>query len=58
MILKIGHFGKWIRNVLGGFNCGAEEGSKRSFASIVEKMKHYLEPRRKGTSYTQRNEKG
>jgi hypothetical protein len=35
MILKIGHFGKWIKNVLEGFSCGAEEGWKRSFAPIM-----------------------
>jgi hypothetical protein len=35
MVLKFGHFGKQIRNILKVFKCGAGEGWRRSVGLIV-----------------------
>jgi hypothetical protein len=51
-VLKFGHFGRYIANILDVFECGAGEGRRRSVGSIVWKMKYYMKSRRKGTSYT------
>jgi hypothetical protein len=35
MVLKAGHFGKWIRNTWEVQECGAEEEWRRSFGPIM-----------------------
>jgi len=35
VVLKLGHFGKYIRNTLKIVKCGAGEGWQRSVGSIV-----------------------
>jgi hypothetical protein len=50
--MKLGHFGKWIRNNWGVLKCGAGEGWRRSVGPIVWVIKKCLiESRRKGISY-------
>ena len=46
------HFGKWIRNTLKVFKCGAGEGWI-SVGLIVEEMKYYEVSRRGGISFKQ-----
>jgi hypothetical protein len=36
MVLKLGHFGKWIRITLKILNWGAGEGWRRSFGLIIK----------------------
>jgi hypothetical protein len=35
VVMKPGHFGKWIRNTWKGLKCGAGEGWKKSDGPIV-----------------------
>jgi len=52
--MKLGHFGKWIRNNLKVSTSGAGEGWRRSVEPIVCKIKKcFIESRRKGISYIQ-----
>jgi hypothetical protein len=39
MVLKLGHFGRQIRNTLRFLNCGGGEEWRRSFGPIVCEMK-------------------
>jgi len=47
MVLRLGHFGKYIRNTLKVLTCGAVEGWRRSVRPIVWEMKCYKEPWRR-----------
>ena len=54
MVLKIGHFGKYIKNALKVLKCGAGEGEDE----LAERMKNekllgYIESRSKGKSNMQ-----
>ena len=51
VVLKMGHFGKRIRNSWKVLKCGAGEGWRRSVGPIVCKMKYYIESRSRGISY-------
>jgi hypothetical protein len=54
MVLKFGHFGKYIANIWKVLKCGAVEEWRRSFGPIVsERRKYYTESRRRGISYIQ-----
>ena len=54
MVLKIGHFGKCIRNTWKVLKCGAGEGWRRSVGPIVFEMKqYYIESRRTGIPHIQ-----
>jgi hypothetical protein len=54
MVLKRGHFGKWIRSIWKVLICGAGEEWRRSVGPIVREMKkYYTELRRRGISYIQ-----
>jgi hypothetical protein len=35
MVLKVGHFGKYVRNAWKVLKCGAVEGGRRSFRPVV-----------------------
>jgi hypothetical protein len=39
MVLKLGHFGEWVRNTRKVLKCGAAEGWRIWFGPIVWKMK-------------------
>jgi len=56
VVLKMGHFGKRIRNSWKVLKCGAGEGWRRSVGPIVCKMKYYIESRSRGISYIQQTE--
>ena len=47
MVMKLGRFGKQIRNTWRVLKCGVGEGWKRSFGRIVREMKYNKEPRRR-----------
>ena len=48
MVLKLGRFGKWIRNKWKGLKCGGGKGWTRSVRPIMSEMKYYKEPRKRG----------
>ena len=53
-VLKIGHFGQFIRNTWKVLRCGAGEGWRRSDGPIVCKTnKYYIESMSRGISYMQ-----
>jgi hypothetical protein len=52
MVLKLGHFGKYIGNTWKVPKCGAGEG-RRSGGPIVLEMKKYYKESRTGISYKQ-----
>jgi hypothetical protein len=41
VVLKLGYFGKYIKNTLKVLKCGAEEGWRRSVGLIVWTIKYY-----------------
>jgi hypothetical protein len=51
MVLKLGHFGKLIRNTWKVLKCGEGEEWRRSVGPIVQRVRYYTESRRKETSY-------
>jgi len=54
MVLKIGLFGKYIRNTWKVLKCGAGEGWKRSVGPVLRKLKKYCtQSRKKGMPYIQ-----
>jgi hypothetical protein len=54
MVLKLGHFGKYIRNTWEVLKCGAGKGCRRLFVPIMLEMKkYYKESRPTGISYKQ-----
>jgi hypothetical protein len=53
MVLKFGHFRKYIRNTWKVFKCGAGEGWKSVGPLVWEMKKCYIESRRRGISYRQ-----
>jgi len=53
MVLKLGHFGKEIRNAWKVLKYGAVEGWRRLIGPIARKMMFYAEYRRKGIPYIQ-----
>ena len=48
MVLKIGRFGKWIRNDREVLKCGSGKGWTRSVRPIMSEMKYYKESREIG----------
>jgi hypothetical protein len=55
MVLKLGYFGKQIRNTWKVYKCGAREGRKEkiSWTDRVKMRKYYTEPKRRRMSYVQ-----
>jgi hypothetical protein len=54
--IKLGHFGKYIRNNWKVVNCGAGEGWRRSVGPILWEMKKYYKSQG-GEEYPTYNEK-
>jgi hypothetical protein len=57
VVLKLGHFGKQIRNNWKVFKCGVGEGWRLSFGSNVGEMEYNKGSRRRGIFYMQNGER-
>jgi len=54
MMLKLGHFGMWIRNTWKIVKCGGGEGWRRSVGhTLCELKEYYKESRRRRIPYKQ-----